>query len=43
MKYQEKGRIHCGVEGLDKSAIVKKRQGLGFDKSLTEAWKTTTS
>ena len=33
-----KGRRYFGVEGLDKSIIVKERQSLGFEESLTEAW-----
>ena len=39
MNDPEKGRINYGVEGLDKSVIVKNRQSLGFEQSLTEAWK----
>ena len=39
----KKGRINCGAEGIDKSVIEKKRQSLGFEQSLTEAWNPTTS
>ena len=43
MNNPEIGRINCGVEGLDKSVIVKKWQSLGFYQSLTEAWNPTTA
>ena len=43
MNYPEKGRRNCGAEGIDKSVIVKKRQSLGFEQSLTEAWNFPTS
>ena len=43
MNDPEKGIRNCGAEGLDKSVIVKKRQSLGFEKSLTKAWNSITS
>ena len=43
MNNPEKGRSNFGVEGLDKSVIVKKRKILGFGQSLNEAWNPTTS
>ena len=43
MNNSERGRRNCGLEGLDTSAIVKKRQSLGLEQSLNEAWNSTTS
>ena len=43
MNNPEKGRRNFGEEGLDKSVIVKNRQSLGFEQSMTEAWNPTTS
>ena len=43
MNDPEKVRRKFGSEGLNKSVIIKKRQSLGFEQSLTDTWNPTTS